>query len=104
MAIGPDGPVYFADDRGVVYAVNGSNGQKLWQFVAIGAGPVLAALKVGPDGTLYFASEKGFVYALGPDGRQKWLYKTNLQVLLSPILDKSGLGDGVRPSRNTSLC
>ncbi|OGO67636.1 MAG: hypothetical protein A2Z49_09490, partial [Chloroflexi bacterium RBG_19FT_COMBO_56_12] len=91
MAIGPDGTVYFADDRGVVYALNGSNGQKLWQFVAIGAGPVLAALKVGPDGTLYFASEKGFVYALGPDGRQKWLYKTNLQVLLSPILDQSGL-------------
>jgi outer membrane protein assembly factor BamB len=61
-----DGVVYFTASDYRVYALNGTNGNLIWQ-----AGPYTAGIPCGPavaNGFLYTASDDGYVYCFGTLG------------------------------------
>jgi photosystem II stability/assembly factor-like uncharacterized protein len=97
-AIGPDGTVYFNDERGRLYALTPDGGLK-WVFQA-GLVGARTPVSVGADGTVYAAglvprdpatpceadqylvNVEG-IFAVRPDGTQKWLYDKTCSNLLS---------------------
>ena len=53
-AIGSDGAVYVGSDDKKLYAINGKNGAKLWEFRT--GGEVRSSPAIGSDGTVYVGS------------------------------------------------
>jgi outer membrane protein assembly factor BamB len=86
-----DGLIYAGSDKGVVCALNASDGTKLWNSI-IGTGSLSAPALYG--GVLYFGSSDGNLYALNAtNGLELWAYPIS-----SPIsLDHSSwdVGGGV---------
>ncbi len=79
-ALGPDGTIYFGNDRGEVYAINPADGTTKWK-AALPEGKPRNSPTVGPDGTIYVTHDRstyqwwnpGILYALDPaDGSVKW--------------------------------
>ncbi len=84
-----DKRVYFGSDAGILYALDQSTGDIVWEFrtgrhpddKGIFSSPVLA------DGTLYFGAYDGNVYALDAEtGNKKWAYSDADWVGSSPII------------------
>ena len=94
-AIGSDGTVYMAADRGmdsVIYAIN-PNGFKKWEYHSKGV--VQSSIAIAVDGTLYAGTDSrvgkgGRVYALNSDGTKKWVYKTSEGVSAAPVIGSDG--------------
>jgi outer membrane protein assembly factor BamB len=73
VAVGADGTIYVASDRGVVYAVDAS-GQMVWSIdlgAEIGSSP-----SIGRDGTVYVGCANGELVALSQDGDIRWTKRT----------------------------
>lgn len=71
---GKAGRIYVGTVRGVLYALNSSTGQPIWQFHTRGSirGPVT---QVGSS--IYVGSDDGHLYALdAADGTVRWAFKT----------------------------
>ncbi|MBD3285638.1 PQQ-binding-like beta-propeller repeat protein [candidate division WOR-3 bacterium] len=72
--IGSDGTIYAK--RGVsVYALDPSDGSRIWEFET--NGQINGQPALSSDGTIYFCSsfiggEERFLYAINPDGTLKW--------------------------------
>ena len=46
---------------------------------------------VGADGTIYVASQDHRLHAIGADGRPKWSYLTQGELVTSPAIDGKGV-------------
>ena len=94
-ALSNDGTaVYFADDRGTVYARATTDGHELWTYSGLGTVPASSMPSspgVGADGTVYVGGANGKVYALaGATGAFKWSYSTGGPVFSSPAIGADG--------------
>ena len=65
-AIGPDGTVYVGSWDNKLYAINPTDGTKLWDFNT--SSNVTASPAIGSDGRIYFGSKDYFFYALNSSG------------------------------------
>lgn len=73
IAVGPSG-VYEAGDDGVLYAFARLDGRQLWKYqVSQGT---LGGPNVGADGTVYVTGPNYNLHAIAPDGKQRWVHKT----------------------------
>jgi hypothetical protein len=94
-ALSNDGAiVYFADDRGTVYALATADGAVKWTYPGLGTVPAskrASSPGVGADGTVYVGGADGKVYALnGTSGAFKWSYTTGGPVYSSPAIGADG--------------
>ena len=64
-AIGSDGTIYFGSRGSKLYALNGENGVKLWEFAT--GGEVWSSPAIGSDGTVYVGSNDKKLYAIKTD-------------------------------------
>ena len=99
-AIGADGTVYVASTeyigehwvgqyRGIVYALNGASGQKVWDFWT--GDSVNSSPAIGADGTVYIGSDDSKLYALdGATGVAKWAFATLAGLESSPVIAADG--------------
>jgi outer membrane protein assembly factor BamB len=86
IALGAGDVVYVLDDGRFLHAINGSNGQELWNIKLRGDKPGMpvATPVVGADGTIYVATAgvgstpQGHLFAVQSDGTQKWLFQAAL--------------------------
>ncbi|GAB4271053.1 MAG: hypothetical protein Kow0080_16070 [Candidatus Promineifilaceae bacterium] len=100
IALGAGDVVYVLDDGRFLHAINGNNGQELWNIKLSGDKPGMpvATPVVGEDGTIYVAtagsgnqSPQGHLFAVQPDGTQKWLFQATLGqgFTYGPVLSSS---------------
>ena len=61
-AIGSDGVVYVGSNDGNLYAINSSNGEKLWATKT--GGEIISSPVIAADGTVYVGSNDGKLYAI----------------------------------------
>ena len=66
-AIGSDGTVYVGSDDKKLYAINGKNGVKLWEFKT--GWSVRSSPAIGSDGTVYVGSDDHKLYAIKTDSK-----------------------------------
>jgi outer membrane protein assembly factor BamB len=85
-ALGDDGTIYVADDRGTFFAV-GRSGNTLWTSAPDGG--VLGSAVIGADNTIYLSTGYS-VYALAPSGAVKWQTKAPMQGTTAPVLADDG--------------
>ncbi len=69
--IGPDGTVYAASSRGIVYALDPTTGSKKWSFTADWS--ISTSCLVSAAGTAFVVTDRGHLYALDvTTGSPKW--------------------------------
>ena len=56
---------------------------------ARGGGPVGSSPAIAGDGTSYVGCEDGILYAVGPNGEQRWSFRTGGSILSSPAVAAS---------------
>jgi outer membrane protein assembly factor BamB len=90
-----NGVVYVGTGDGYVYALQASDGTRLWRYLTGGA----VSTPTVVNGVVYFGSVDGYVYALkASDGTLRWRYQTGGNVASSPAVVKGvvyiGSSDG----------
>ncbi|MGE5531869.1 MAG: PQQ-binding-like beta-propeller repeat protein, partial [Bacteroidota bacterium] len=90
-----DGTAYVGSYDGWLYALDVSNGHRLWRF------PAESAITGAPsvcDDQIFFGTEAGEVFCVAqprkngpPTGQLVWRYKTSAAVTASPLVTDSGL-------------
>ena len=89
LAIGSDGTVYVGSGDTWLYAINGKNGVKLWEFETVDA--IVSSPAIGSDGTVYVGSDDSKLYALsGKSGVKLWEFETGAIVSSSPAIGPDG--------------
>jgi len=91
-ALGEDGTVYVGTLDDHLFAVNGNDGEILWNFYAEGS--IFSSPAIGADGTIYFGTArdftKGDILAVNPDGTEKWRYQTDGYIFADPAIAPDG--------------
>ncbi len=97
IAISHNGSIlYSLGQAGKLYAVQASDGAKLWEFATGDAGGNMYSTPlVGQDGTIYFggggySNPNKKLYAINPNGTQKWAFLTEGLISASPSIGTDG--------------
>lgn len=88
VTAGSDGMVYAGGKSGILYAINGNTGEKMWEFDAesyISSRPL-----IGKDKSIFFGCSNGKTYALDKDGKKKWDFDGQGIVLYPPVRGRDG--------------
>lgn len=81
--------VYMGLKDGSVACISTKDGSTKWKK-SMGMETGEQHISVGNDGTLYVAGLKGKLVAYDPDGREKWEYRSDGDMMTDPIVSKSG--------------
>jgi outer membrane protein assembly factor BamB len=89
--IGIDGTVYAAGcQNGVLYAISAAGILKWQCMIGTEETRIYGSPGIGVDGTIYVGATNGSLYAVSPEGRIRWEYKTDGQLLDSVAIDRTG--------------
>ena len=91
--IGNEGTIYCgtydSQNKGKLYALDGTTGQLLWKYVKTAG--IASVPAVDTDETVYFGSWDQKIYAIdGKTGERKWRLSTNKSVNGFPVIGKDG--------------
>lgn len=95
----PYGLVVVPGGDGSLHALKMDTGERAWKFDAYHASDHEGGVTVnsfegnvtlGPDGLLYAGSDNGHLYCVGPDGKERWNFKTGMMIWSAVAFDPSG--------------
>jgi outer membrane protein assembly factor BamB len=104
VSIGGDGTLYVgtkasSQHEAVFLAIDPSNGQIYWEFIAEGKhgvpDDIYVSATIGMDGIIYFSCENAIFYALNSDGSEAWridfgLLNGGTPGFSCPVIDLNG--------------
>jgi len=88
-AIGEDGTIFIGSTDKKIYAVNGDDGTKKWEFATRNI--VIATPVIRKDGSVIVGSKDNHIYSLnGETGEKNWAFDTGNDVNWSAAIGKDG--------------
>ena len=105
-AIGPDGTLYIATNKGVLaLEISGATPTKKWFYPVVSPSfttePRHSSPAVGSDGSIYIGTWDNSLLSLKPDGNVKWTSAGMGNILSSPVIGPDGtiyIADADSPS------
>ena len=89
-AIGPDGTLYIATNKGVLALdISGATPVEKW-FHSVTTQTLKSSPAVGSDGSIYIGTRDNSLLCLNPDGSQKWNSTGLHDILSSPAIGPDG--------------
>lgn len=88
-AIDPEGNVFIGNWNGILYALDGATGAKIWEYDSLGL--LLTSPALDEVGNLYFGSSDGLFHAVGPSGEMLWVFDVGAAIEASAAIRFDGV-------------